>query len=66
MQTVLDYADAVRKGAPLVDDSLANNLVSHQSFSKGEVEARMRSAHTVVEASFSKHRQTHLPLETRG
>ncbi len=63
---VLDYDAAVRDGAPLIDDSLARNLVSHQSFSKGEVEARMRGAHMVVEASFAQHRQTHLPIETRG
>jgi aerobic carbon-monoxide dehydrogenase large subunit len=63
---VLSYAEAVRAGAPLVDDSLDSNLVSHQSFTKGEVEARMRAAHAVVNASFSQHRQTHLPIETRG
>jgi carbon-monoxide dehydrogenase large subunit len=66
LPAVLNYADAVRDGAPLVDDSLKSNLVSHQSFAKGDVEARMRSAHAVVEASFSQHRQTHLPIETRG
>ena len=66
LPAVLSYADAVRDDAPLVDDSLDGNLVSHQSFAKGEVEARMRSAHAVVEASFSQHRQTHLPIETRG
>ena len=66
LPAVLSYADAVRDGAPLVDDSLNGNLVSHQSFAKGEVEARMRGAHTIVEASFSQHRQTHLPIETRG
>ena len=66
LPAVLSFSDAVRAGARLVDDSLASNLVSHQSFAKGEVEARMRSAHAVVEASFSQHRQTHLPIETRG
>jgi carbon-monoxide dehydrogenase large subunit len=63
---VLDFADAVRDGAPLVDDSLGDNLVSHQSFAKGEVEACMRDAYAVVQATFSQHRQTHLPIETRG
>ena len=66
LPAVLGYADAVRKGAPLVDDSLSSNLVSHQAFEKGDVKARMQSAHAVVEASFSQHRQTHLPIETRG
>jgi len=66
LPAVLDYADAVRRGAPLVDDSLSSNLVSHQAFEKGDVKARMQNAHAVVEASFSQHRQTHLPIETRG
>ena len=63
---VLNYADAVRVTAPLVDESLSSNLVSHQSFEKGDVKARMHIAHAVVEAAFSQHRQTHLPIETRG
>jgi carbon-monoxide dehydrogenase large subunit len=66
LPAVLSFEDAVRDGAPLVDDSLTGNLVSHQTFAKGEVEARMRGAHTIVEASFAQHRQTHLPIETRG
>jgi carbon-monoxide dehydrogenase large subunit len=66
LPAVLSFSDAVRAGAPSVDDSLDTNLVSHQSFATGEVEARMRNAHAVVEASFSQHRQTHMPIETRG
>jgi len=66
LPAVLDYAGAVREGASPVDDSLSGNLVSHQTFQKGDVEARMKVAFAVVEASFSQHRQTHLPIETRG
>jgi carbon-monoxide dehydrogenase large subunit len=66
LPAVLSYDEAVRAGAPLVDDSLASNLVSRQSFAKGDVEARMRTAHAVVETTFSQQRQTHLPIETRG
>ncbi len=66
LPAVLDYADAVRQDAPLVDDSLSSNLVSRQAFAKGDVKARMQNAHAVVEVSFSQHRQTHLPVETRG
>jgi aerobic carbon-monoxide dehydrogenase large subunit len=66
LPAVLSYDEAVRAGAPLVDDSLASNLVSRQSFAKGDVEARMRAAHAVVETTFSQQRQTHLPIETRG
>jgi carbon-monoxide dehydrogenase large subunit len=63
---VLDFASAIRDGAALVDDSLPSNLVSHQSFQKGDVKARMQAAHAIVEATFSQHRQTHVPIETRG
>jgi len=63
---VADTDAALAEGAPLVDESLPSNLLSHQSFSSGDVAARMRGAHAVVEASFSQHRQTHMPIETRG
>jgi carbon-monoxide dehydrogenase large subunit len=63
---VVDTAAALADLAPLVDESLPSNLLSHQSFSNGDVAARFREAHAVVEASFSQHRQTHLPIETRG
>ena len=66
LQHVLNFADAVAETASLVDESLPSNLVSHQSFQKGEVKTRMQTAHAVVEAAFSQHRQTHLPIETRG
>jgi carbon-monoxide dehydrogenase large subunit len=57
---------ALAPDAPLVDDTLASNLLSHQSATHGEVDAALRSAHRVVESTFSQHRQTHLPIETRG
>ena len=60
------YDDAVRTGAALVDDTLTSNLISHQTFEKGAVEQRMQGAFAVVEASFTQHRQTHFPIETRG
>lgn len=52
--------------AALVDDTLPSNLVSHQTFSAGDVTKRRSEAHAVVEASFYQHRQTHVPMETRG
>jgi carbon-monoxide dehydrogenase large subunit len=57
---------ALDPGSPRVDDALDSNLLSHQQASFGDVPARMAAAHRVVEASFSQHRQTHLPIETRG
>jgi carbon-monoxide dehydrogenase large subunit len=57
---------ALAPGAPCVDDSLSNNLVSHQSFVKGDPDRRFADAHRVVEARFVQHRQTHVPMEPRG
>ena len=66
LPAVLSYEAAVAAGAPLVDESLPTNLVAHQTFEKGDVSGRMRAAHAIVETFFSQHRQTHLPIETRG
>jgi carbon-monoxide dehydrogenase large subunit len=63
---VVDAEAAFADDAPLVDDALPSNLLAHQTFSTGDVAARMREAHAVVEASFAQHRQTHMPIETRG
>lgn len=52
--------------APLVDEAMASNLLSHQQATYGDVDAAMRGAHRVIESTFSMHRQTHLPIETRG
>lgn len=57
---------ALEPGAPLVDDALQSNLLSHQSAVLGDVAGAMSSAFKVIESTFSQHRQTHLPIETRG
>lgn len=66
LPAVTSMAQALQPGSPLVDETLASNLLSHQHAETGDVDARMRAAHKVVESSFSQHRQTHLPIETRG
>ncbi len=63
---VVSATAALAPGAALVDDDLASNLVSHQSFSAGDPQRRFAAAHLVVEASFAQHRQTHAPMEPRG
>jgi CO/xanthine dehydrogenase Mo-binding subunit len=63
---VVDSTAALHPGAALVDEALTNNLIAHQSFSAGDPERRFGTAFRVVDASFSQHRQTHVPLETRG
>lgn len=59
-------SDALTPGAARVDDTLPDNLVSHQIFSAGDPAARRVEADRVVEARFDLHRHTHIPLETRG
>lgn len=57
---------ALESDAPRVDDALPSNLLSHQQASFGDVDAALRGAQRVIESTFSMHRQTHLPIETRG
>lgn len=59
-------SEALRPGAALVDEALTSNLLSHQSATHGDMAAAMKAAHRVVTSTFSQHRQTHLPIETRG
>ncbi|MEO7852824.1 MAG: xanthine dehydrogenase family protein molybdopterin-binding subunit, partial [Rubrivivax sp.] len=66
LDAVTDMHRALEPDAPRVDETLASNLVSHQAQSFGDVDARMREAHRVIESRFWQHRQTHVPIETRG
>ena len=66
LPAVTDMWQALEPGAPKVDETLSSNLVSHQNFVHGDPAGRKRAAHRVVESTFSQHRQTHVPVETRG
>lgn len=66
LPAVSTLARALAPDAPRVDDALPSNLLSHQQAHHGDVDAAMRGAARVVESTFSMHRQTHLPIETRG
>lgn len=66
LEAVSDMWRALEPDAPKVDDSLSSNLLSHQHFEHGDVALARRAAYKVVETTFSQHRQTHLPIETRG
>lgn len=63
---VVSIETALAAEAPLVDDTLDTNLISHQTFSAGDPDVRFAAAHRVVTARFNQHRQTHAPLEPRG
>jgi len=66
LEAVTSYDSALADGAPLVDETLSSNLVSHQKFEAGDIARRKQEAHRIVEASFAMQRMTHLPIETRG
>jgi aerobic carbon-monoxide dehydrogenase large subunit len=63
---ITDMERALAPGAPLVDDNLASNLISHQTFSAGDPARAFAEADVIVETTFRQHRQTHAPIETRG
>jgi carbon-monoxide dehydrogenase large subunit len=66
LPVVAGMQEALAQGAPLVDEALPSNLISHQQFTAGDPAGRFAQADRIVEAVFSQHRQTHLPIETRG
>ncbi|MGE5171567.1 MAG: xanthine dehydrogenase family protein molybdopterin-binding subunit [Rudaea sp.] len=66
LAAVTDMWQALSADAPRVDEALASNLVSHQTFRHGDPASRLRDAFKVVETTFAQARQTHLPIETRG
>lgn len=66
LDAVTDMWQALEPDAPKVDETLPSNLLSHQSYVNGDPAARQREAHRVIESTFSQHRQTHVPIETRG
>lgn len=66
LEVVADMQTALAPGAPLVDEALSSNLISHQHFIAGDPAGHFARADRVVEAVFSQQRQTHLPIETRG
>jgi len=66
LPAVTNMFKAMEEGAPLVDEALPTNLVSEQHAEHGAVSDRFAEADAIVEATFSQHRQTHVPMETRG
>jgi carbon-monoxide dehydrogenase large subunit len=65
LQAVVDMAAAAASPV-LVDEALASNHVSRQTFAAGNVDAAFAAAARIVTSRFGQHRQTHLPLEARG
>jgi len=66
LPAVSSMCQALDPASPRVDEALPSNLISHQQAIHGDPKARQREAYKTVESTFSMHRQTHLPIETRG
>jgi carbon-monoxide dehydrogenase large subunit len=66
LAAVPDIATARHPSSAPVDPEHRSNLISHQSFATGDVDAAFAGAERIVEARFAQHRQTHAPLEPRG
>ena len=66
LAAVPDIATARLSSSAPVDPEYRSNLISHQSFAEGDVEAAFSRAPHIVEARFAQHRQTHAPIEPRG
>lgn len=66
LPVVADLERALESGASPVDAAVCGNLLSHQHFENGDVARAKRDAHRVIESRFRQHRQTHVPIETRG
>lgn len=66
LPAVVSFAAATAEGAPLVDEALGTNVISHQSFATGDLTRFFAGADRVIETHFHQHRQTHAPMETRN
>lgn len=68
LPVVTTASEALGAQAPLVDEALSSNVVYQGAFSTDtrSFDAAFDAADEVVTAVFEQHRQTHLPLETRG
>ncbi len=63
---VMDAEEAAQPGAPVLDEELNSNVVAHYSYSFGDVQGAFASADNVIRVVYHQHRQTHVPMETRG
>ena len=66
LPAVASIEAATRPNAPLVDETLPDNVVCRQRFSYGDPAGAFAAADEIVVARFAQGRQTHVPLEPRG
>lgn len=66
LDVVVDARRATAPGVPLLHDGIAENAVYHLRDRKGDVDEAIRQAPHRLQKSFSTHRHTGVPIETRG
>jgi 2-furoyl-CoA dehydrogenase large subunit len=63
---VLDPEQALKPDAPLVFEEIGSNVLWHNTFPYGDVEAAFAKADTIVNERVTIHRYSSTPLETFG
>jgi carbon-monoxide dehydrogenase large subunit len=66
LPAVFDPEEALKPGAPLVDENIPGNNFAHVEFSNGDVEAAFAKADRVVSKRFAHGRYSAAPLEGRA
>lgn len=66
MPPVLDAQEALRPESPRVYEDWADNVVLHQRYGQGDVDAALARADVVIEETLTIARQTTSPIEPRG
>lgn len=66
LEPVLDGERAMEANAPLLHDTVPDNVPWHQVFDYGDADARFAEADLIVKERFMWHRFTSCPLETVG
>ncbi len=66
LPSVLDPEEALKPDAPLVFEEIGSNVLWHDTFPYGDVEAAFANADLVVNERVTIHRYSSTPLETFG
>jgi carbon-monoxide dehydrogenase large subunit len=66
LEPILETDDALRDGAPILNDGWDDNVVITLPFVEGDAEAALTDAEHVIEDSFEMHRLSTQPIEPRG
>jgi carbon-monoxide dehydrogenase large subunit len=63
---VTDVRRAIERGAPILHEAIAGNVVDRLETRTGDAVAALSTAHTRVRERFAVQRHTGVPMETRG